>query len=153
MPTEAEWEKAARGGFQIPSADGDLIDNPEPNRIYPWGDQSPSCDLGAQNGANYFTCPYDAVLTPASFRAHAYGLFDMAGNVWEWTADWYEKEAYQSLIENQENPTGPERSTGKRVVRGGSWDDLIQEIRVTNRNRLSPGESRDDVGFRCAQSP
>jgi serine/threonine-protein kinase len=144
LPTEAEWEYAARG--------------PE-GHIYPWGDT-----LGGRR-LNY--CDVNCVLTADRDTAHddgyaktapvgSYprgaswcGALDMAGNVWEWVADRYDAEYYDHSP--AKNPSGP--SSGKdRVIRGGSWEVGGGSVRCANRNRDYPTETSDVNGFRCAKS-
>jgi eukaryotic-like serine/threonine-protein kinase len=140
LPSEAQWEKAARGGLQ--------------GMDYPWGDESPVCEKGAQNGAKFDDnagCDSADTDPVGSYSPNGYGLFDTAGNIWEWVWDWY-SESYYSSQASFTNPFGPE-SGDYHVVRGGTWSFNSNGLRVARRewNGLSYGNL--PFGFRCSRSP
>lgn len=126
LPTEAEWEIAARGGLE--------------SALYPTGD-----DI-EKSQANFFSADTTAVM---SYAPNPFGLYDMAGNVYEWCHDWYGYNYYENSVQEPENPPGPIQGV-YRVLRGGCWKSLKEDLRCSRRHRNNPGTVNGTYGFRCA---
>jgi formylglycine-generating enzyme required for sulfatase activity len=126
LPTEAEWEIAACGGTE--------------DALYPTGATI------ERSQANFFSADTTAVM---SYPANPYGLYDMAGNVYEWCNDWYDFHYYNQSVQEPNNPKGPLQGV-YRVLRGGCWKSLKEDMRSAHRHRNNPGAMNGTCGFRCA---
>lgn len=156
LPTEAEWEYASRGGIK--------------KGRYTWGDEDPEKNVKLANiwqghfpDVNTKEDGYERSAPVKSFAPNGYGLYDMAGNVWEWCSDWYNDDAYKMLDQNSitDNPTGPDKSYDsnepyaiKRVTKGGSYlchISYCESYRPTARRGTAYDSGMSHIGFRCVK--
>jgi formylglycine-generating enzyme required for sulfatase activity len=131
LPTEAEWECAARGGLE--------------QKQFPWGDEPP------QSLPNYATRWQNGPEPVGRYAANAFGLYDIGDNVHEWCSDWYDPNYYAASAER--NPRGPERSPmrpARKASRGGSWRHHVKVARCSARSSIPPEFQYADYGFRVA---
>ncbi len=149
LPTEAQWEMAARGSCDKNGSTAGDAGCATAMRTYPWGETTPTCAYAVMNDGTKFGCGTNATWAVGSKTAgdSPYGLHDMAGNVWEWNRDWYATYSAGAVTD----PVGP-GSASLRVTRGGSFNYLSSALRAGTRDSHIPSGAGGDFGLRCTRA-
>ena len=150
LPTEAQWEMAARGSCEKNGSTAGDAACAQAMRTYPWGEQTATCSYAVMYNGSANGCGTNTTWAVGSIPAgdSPYGLHDMAGNVWEWNRDWY---ASPYTAGAQTDPVGP-GSASNRVYRGGSFNGVAVILRAGLRNFVTPSYAYGSLGGRCMRS-